>query len=100
MNEKVKSFYNWYFKDNIVIPYPKLDEGSKRLGKLLCTSGGIGWVIFVMVALIEHPTLPPLFHIPLYFLLGLIFAWIGFRIIRGSFWAVIWIIDWVGKAKE
>jgi len=38
--EKLKSIYEWYFKDSIKISSPSLDEGSKRLGKVIAILGG------------------------------------------------------------
>ena len=99
MNEKVKSFYNWYFKDNIVIPYPKFDEGSKRLGKTISILFGLGWLgIFTSLIIIKGVSSDPRFWSV--FLLPIIIGpWIQYKFIRLSFWTIIWIIDRFGKSK-
>jgi hypothetical protein len=47
--EKAKSFYDWFFRDNLVLPYPRVDKVSKQQGKALSILGGVGWIIFFLV---------------------------------------------------
>ena len=100
MNEIVRSFYKWYFRDNIVIPYPKFDESSKRLGKTISILFGLGWLgIFTFLTIIKGINSDPRFWL-VFLLPGIIGPWIQYRFIRLFFWAVIWVIDWFGKPKE
>ena len=49
-----KSFFEWYFKDSIQIPSPSLDEGSKRLGKLLTILGVGGyWISIILLIILD-----------------------------------------------
>jgi hypothetical protein len=110
MNKKVKSFYEWFFREKLVLPNPKIDEGTKRLGKILATFGGGGFLLFTLFHFIDYllyysfdiKLIKPedlLFYLS-FLLLGPLSAWIGYRIFRWSFWSVIWVIEGFGKPKE
>ena len=100
MNGKIKLFYKWYFRDNIVIPYPKFDERSKRLGKTISIVFGLGWLgLFTSLTIIKGVSSDPRFWL-VFLLPGIIGPWIQYRFIRISFWAVIKIIDGFDKPKE
>jgi hypothetical protein len=100
MTEKVKLFYKWYFKDNIVIPYSRFDESSKRLGRIISILFGLGWLgLFTSLTIIKGVSSDPRFWL-VFLLPGIIGPWIQYRFIRLSFWAVIWMIDGFGKSKK
>ena len=97
----MKSFFRWFFRDKIVLPYPRIDEGSKRLGRTLSIFGLLGWSVFLFL-LWEDQHFPTDVYDQLlfYWLMGLIGTWIGYRVFRGCFWVVIWVIEGFGKPKE
>ena len=89
--EKLRLFQDWFFRDKMVIPYPQIDEGSKRLGRLICMSGGVAWSLFVvMVAL--HGSVSVLVFLFI-FSLGPVGTWVSYRVFRACFWVIIWVID-------
>ena len=84
MIEKLKSFYVWFFSDKLVLPYPWVDKVSKQQGKALSILGGVGWVVFVLVIVVERAGEFSISQILFYTLfVGPLFSWIGYRAIRG-----------------
>ena len=55
MIKKAKLFYEWFFRDKLVLPYPQVDKVSKQQGKVLSILCGVGWIIFVLVIVVERP---------------------------------------------
>ena len=85
MIEKVKLFYVWFFKDKLVLPYPRVDKISKQQGKNLSILGGVVWVIFVLMIVLERPGEFLISQILFYILfVGPLLSWIGYRSIRGG----------------
>ena len=85
MIEKAKLFYEWFFRDKLVLPYPQVDKVSKQQGKIFSLLGGVGWIIFVLVIAVERPSEFLISQILFYTLfVGPLFSWIGYRAIRGS----------------
>ena len=85
MIEKAKLFYEWFFRDKLVLPYPRVDKFSKQQGKVLSILGGVGWIIFTLVIVVEKPGEFLVAQILFYTLfVGPLFSWIGYRAIRGS----------------
>ena len=85
MIEKAKSFYRWFFRDRLVLPYPWVDEASKQQGKAISILGGVGWIVFVLLIVVERPGAFLISQILFYtFFVGPLFSWIGYRAIRGS----------------
>ena len=85
MIDKAKLFYEWFFRDRLVLPYPLVDKVSKQQGKILSILGGVGWIIFVLVIVIERPDEFLISQILFYTLfVGPLFSWIGYRAIKES----------------
>ena len=82
---KTKLFYEWFFRDKLVLPYPLVDKVSKQQGKVLSILGGVSWIVFVLVIVVERPDEFLISQIIFYTLfVGPLFSWIGYRAIRGS----------------
>ena len=85
MIKKAKLFYEWFFRDKLILTYPRVDKISKQQGKALSILGGVGWVIFVLVIVLERPGEFLISQILFYTLVvGPLLTWIGYRAIRGS----------------
>jgi hypothetical protein len=105
MNEKVKSFYEWFFKDNIIIPNPRIDAGSKRIGKFVCFLVVGGWIVICLYIGFDVRHDPDQWEQVVYLSFpwavgGLVGGWILYRVIRVCFRGVIWLIDGFAKPKE
>ena len=100
--EKLKSIYEWYFKDSIKISSPSLDEGSKRLGKVIAILGGwfVGGGGAVMI--LEGLNIGQSFLAWCFVCVVAIF--IGpkatYLIFRGSLWVIFWVVDGFRNPKE
>ena len=92
----IKQFVAWFFKDSIKISSQSLDEGSKRLGKLLIFLWLGGFWIFVLMMSVSKgiPDRPKEWVFMLIF--GIILPWIVYRVFRGMFW----VVDGFRKPKE
>ena len=99
----MKSFYEWFFKDKFVIPYPRINEGTARLGQFLTIFISVGHVIFLVAALI-HDGPRVYFSVSIVLFLVPICAWFGYRIYRRCIFSVVWLVVWLvegfSKPKE
>ena len=96
-----KSFFEWYFKDSIQIPSPSLDEGSKRLGKLLTILGVGGyWTSIILLIILDwnensNIDYQVLVFISFIFFFPVIVGWVFYRGVRFCFW----VADGFSKPK-
>ena len=98
MIEKAKLFYAWFFRDKLVLPYPWVDEVSKQQGRALSILCGVGWIIFILVIIVERPNEFSASQIAFYSLfVGPLFSWVGYRAIRGCVGIASLLIQWLGK---
>lgn len=90
MIRNIKLFYEWFFKDKLILPYPQVDKFSKQQGKVLSILGGLGWIVFVLVIVVQKPGEFLISQILFYTLfVGPLFSWIGYRAIRGCVGIII-----------
>ena len=90
-------FYNWFFRDSMVFSSTKLDEGSKRLAKLLSLLAASPSILFLAIILLnfgfytEDP-FSQLMEESMCFLIFagffLIVSWLTYRITRAIFWLI------------
>ena len=101
MNKKRKSFYEWFFNDNIIIPYPRIDAGSKRIGKFVCFWVVGGWFMICLYIIFLPGDLEQKAYLTVsWAVAGLVGGWILYRVIRVCFRVVIWLVDGFAKPKE
>ena len=103
MNEKMKSFFEWFFRDNIVIPYPRIDEGTKRLGQVLTVLISVGCLLFYVFAAVHDG--PRVYGYAMFLaLITPICAWVGYKVYRrfllGIILLSVWVVDGFRKPKE
>jgi hypothetical protein len=97
---KIKSFIEWSLTDNIKFSSPSIDEGSKRLGRVVSILGG--WFLGLMVTMLFviksglFPQGSNFISNSLVFVGAVLGIKGTFFIIRGFFW----IIDGFCKPKE
>jgi hypothetical protein len=92
MNKKLKSYYEWFFQDKIVLASPSLDEGSKRLGKVVSILCGSVLGGFLTVFILEENRISFYDRDVSNGIIGCFGAvlgvWITYRLVRIIFWVI------------
>ena len=90
-----KSFFEWFFRDSIKISSSTLDEGSKRVGKLLAILVVVScpliciFIIFLVGSFSSLNSVVTNISLTLlYTLLGVISGWFIYRLVRIIFWVI------------
>jgi len=90
IGKKLRTFYEWYFRDSIQISSPTLNQRSKQLGKILTLIGLVGWLGFFLFVWVTKwsgrgPNLDQWFT---FILISIIVPWVSYRVFRMLFWLV------------
>ena len=100
--EKIKSFYGWFFRDYVTFPYPRISEGTRRIGLIFFTVVGgcafvaFGWMTIFWLVVGDDDWLLTIAG----FVASPVVTWVAYQLYRSAIWSLIWIFDGFTKSGK